>query len=148
MADHMDDRVRAGAVTALTGLTTTTTHVYEGQDYPLQDSQLPALRIYTEDRSTEIASLGVSRYRKHELDLVVEAVVKESSDPDGKVDLIRKEVEIALDSNQDLGCGVKMVEPRSFSRDRDADGEKRRQVGRMTFIVTYYTAKGSPDTAV
>lgn len=150
MADILKKQIREAAAAAgvLGNLTTTGARVYQSRTHELQDANLPALRIYTNDEEISVASMGVNRLREHRLDLVVEACAKESADLDDKLDLIEKEVMIALDANQSLGVGVKYVEPRRVEMDLEGEAEKEVGIKRMTFEVLYYTAKGSPDVAV
>ena len=61
MADHVRKQIRDAIVTLVTGLTTTGSNVFAGRTYALQDSELPALRVYTGDEDLTIAALGVNR---------------------------------------------------------------------------------------
>ena len=47
MANHIRQQIRERAGTVLTGLTTTGTNVFETRIYPLSNTNLPALAIYT-----------------------------------------------------------------------------------------------------
>lgn len=147
MSDHVRKQIRVAAVSALTGLTTTGSRIKTSPVNPLQDSDLPGLRVFTPGESTEIASLGSTRKRARTLMLVVEACVKATSGYADTVDQIAKEVEMALDANNTLGGLCAQIEPRSFSEDQDGAGDKPVAVGRMEFEVLYYTRKGAPDTA-
>ena len=145
MADHLRDQIRAAVVTALTGLTTTSTRVYSSRAQDMQPANLPGLRIYTTEESVEIESLGINRRRHRTLTLMVEACVKATSAPEDTIDDICKEVEIALDTANTLGGLCKWIEPTQFELELDGEADKSIAVGRMTFEVHYYTAKGSPD---
>ena len=148
MADHVRRQIRVAAVAALTGLSTTGARVYASRVYPLQDADLPALRIYTQEEAVQLASLGVSRRRERTLDLVVEACAKAVSGLDDTLDQIQKEVEIALDANQGLGGLCKYVELKGVADALEGEAEKPVGVKRMVFEVLYYTALGAPDTAL
>ena len=148
MADHLRKQIRTAAVAALTGLGTTGSRVYVSRAHPMQDANLPGLRIYTRSEEVEIASMGVGRVRERRLELVVEACVKANSAYDDTLDQIQKEVEIALDANQGLGGISKYVEPRSFEDAFEGEGEKVVAMKRMAFEVLYYTAQGAPDVAL
>lgn len=148
MADHLRKQIRDAAAVALTGLTTTGANVFASRVYRLQDAQLPALRIYTRDEEIQLQGKGVNRSRERSLDLVVEAVVKVNDTFDDVMDQIQKEVEIALDANQDLGGRTKFVEPIRVEDTFEGELEKTVGLKRMTFEVLYYTAQGAPDTAL
>lgn len=148
MADHVRNQVRDAAVTALTGLTTTTTHVSANRDRSLQSADLPGLRIYTGSESVSLLSLGGSRTRERVLELVVEACAKSNSTVADTIDDICKEVETALDNDNTLGGKCKWIEPAGFEFELDGEADKTIAVGRMTFTVHYYTRKGAPDVSV
>lgn len=147
MTDHVRKQIRDAAVTALTGLTTTTTNVKNSPVHPLQEADLPALRIFTPQESVQLLTMGSNRKRERLCTLVVEACVKVATGYANTIDTIAKEVEIALDATSTLGGLCTYVEPRGFEEDQDGRGDKPVAVGRMTFEVLYYTRKGAPETA-
>jgi len=148
MADHLRKQIRAAVVASgvLGNLTTTSTRVANSPVYDLTD--LPALRISTPAEAMEIESLGASRIRRHTLTLAVEACVKANSSYVDTVDLICKEVQIALDASNTLGGLCKWIEPKSFEQQLEGEGDKAIAVGRMEFDVVYFTAQGAPDVAL
>lgn len=147
MSDHLRAQIRAAAVSALTGLTTSGARVKDSPVHPLQESDLPGLRIFTQAESAEITTMGATRKRARTLTLVVEACVKAATGYATSVDLMAKEIEVALDANNTLGGLCAQIEPRTFSEDQDGAGDKPVAVGRLEFEVLYYTRKGAPDTA-
>lgn len=147
MTTHIRKAIRAAAVTALTSLTTTGARVYDSRVYPMQDAQLPGLRIDTADEQVAIGSLGVSRLCERTLDLVVQACVKENLTYNDTIDTIIKEVEIAIAANQGIG-GAKYVQLKSINVANAGEGEKPVAVATMTFEVFYITALGAPDVAL
>lgn len=147
MTDHVRKQIRAAAVTALSGLTTTSTRVYDSRVYPMQDAQLPGLRIDTADEQVSVSSLGVGRLCERMLDLVVQACVKENDTYSATVDTIIKEVEIAIAANQGIG-GAKYVQLKSINVANAGEGEKPVAVATMIFEVFYITALGAPDVAL
>lgn len=144
---HVRKQIRAAAVTAVSSLTTTAGRVKDSPVYAMQDGDIPGLRVYTQEESSESIEGGSTRTRERHLTLVVEACVKQNSAYADTVDLIAKEVETALDANNTLGGLCKSIEPRSFEEDQDGSGEKPIAIGRMKFEVIYHTRKGSPDVA-
>ncbi len=147
MTDHVRKQIRAAAVTALTGLTTTGTRVYDSRVYPMQDAQLPGLRIDTADEQISISSMGVGRLCERTLDLMVQACVKENDTYSDTIDTIIKEVEIAISANQGIG-GAKYVQLKSINVANAGEGEKPVAVATMGFEVFYITALGAPDVAL
>lgn len=146
MSDHIRSAIRAAAVSALTSLTTTGARVYAGRVYPLKSAHVPGLLVYTdrEDSNSE----GASSVLERQLDLVVEAYVKENDTFDATIDTIVKEVETALSAaGVNLGGG-KYAHLRSVEIEREGEGDKPVGRARMTFEVMYCTAHGAPTVAL
>lgn len=138
---HVRKQIRDAAITVLTGLTTTGARVKNSPVYPLQEADLPGLRVFTQSESAQVV---IQKSRERRLILVVEACVKSASGYADAVDLIAKEVETALDANSKLGGLCIEIAPVGFEEGQDAAGEQPVAVGRMRFEVLYYTAKGTP----
>lgn len=147
MTDHVRKQIRAAAATALTGLATTSTRVYDSRVYPMQDENLPGLRVFTPSESSQPLEMGRTRARARNLILVVEACVKANTSYADTADLITKEVETALDADNTLGGLCKMIEPVGYEEILSGEGEHPIVVGRMRFEVTYHMRMGSPDVA-
>jgi hypothetical protein len=146
MADHVRKQVRDAAAEALKGLPTTGQRVYENRLHDLQDSELPALRVFTDSEQIEIAAKGTARERRHILALIIECCSKKSAGMDDELDAMIKEVIVRLDENQDI-ADVKFLEPRTVDIDMDGEAEKEIGVARITFEVPFYTSQGAPDVA-
>ena len=134
-------------MTALTSLTTTSTRVYGSRVYPMQDANLPGLRIFTRDESSRPLEMGATRTRERTLQLIVEACVKSNTGYSDTANLIAKEVETALDNDNTLGGLCKSIEPIAYSEDLSGEEEHPIAIGRMTFEVVYHTQKGTPGVA-
>lgn len=147
MANHLLRQIRDNAKTALTGLATTGTHVFvnRSQEQPLQDSELPALRIYVRESDAVISSMGVGRVYERTAQLRIEACVKKNATFEDDVYQIAKEVETALAAGV---TGAKSVDIKRIEIVDDGQGEKPVAIGHMTFEVLFYTANGSPDVAL
>lgn len=147
MANHLLRQIRDNAKTALTGLATTGANAFvnRSEQQELQGSELPALRIYLRESDSKISSMGVGRVYERTAKLLVEACVKKVDTFEDDVYLILKEVEIALAAGL---TGAKSVDIQSIEIEDDAQGGIPVAVGRFTFEVLFYTANGSPDTAL
>ncbi len=145
MANHLRRQIREAAAAALTGLATTGTRVFASRARALQAADLPALRIFCDDEVIQNLTMGPSRERERTMKLVVEGCCAANADMDDTLDAISKDVEVALDNNQDLGVGVKWIEPREIKSEFMGTGETVIAVIRMDFEVRYYAAKGAPD---
>lgn len=147
MAAHLRKQIRDAAAAVLTGLTTSSTRVYESRTHELQDVNLPGLRIYTNDEDVKIESIGVDRQLERNLELVVEACSKKSSGLDDELDLMIQEVEVSIAANQNLG-GAKRIQLTGIAIDMEGEAEKEIGVARMTFQVRYYSTLSRPDVAL
>ena len=147
MAAPVRKQIRDAVAAALTGLTTSGTHVFENRTIELQDTDLPGLRIYTSEEDVSTLSVGVARRREHKLVLKVEACSKKSSGMDDELDAMVGEVLIAIDANQGAG-GARYIEPRRIEIEMQGEAEKEIGVASMSFEVLFYTAQGAPDVSV
>jgi hypothetical protein len=148
MANHVRRQIRDAAATALAGLTTTGARVYPSRTYPLQDANLPALRIYTNEETVEMSSMGgANRLVQRTLNLLVEGCAKVNDTLDDTLDDIIKEVETAIAANQTLG-GAKWVQLAGIEIEMEGEGEKETGVARMTFQCEYITELDTPDVAL
>lgn len=147
MANHVRQQIREAIATAVTGLTTTGSNVFQSRIYPLQSAELPALRVFTNSETVAIGSMGASRIVERVLEVVIEAVVKATTDFDDTVDGIVKQVEIALASAQGAG-GAKYVQLVKIEIEMDGEGDQPVAMARMSFEVPYNTALGAPDVAL
>lgn len=146
--DHVRKQIREAAAAALTGLATTGSRVFQSRVYPMQDADLPGLRIYTDEESVEYDDAGTDNVQARTLTLVVEACAKANADLDDTLDQILKEAEVALTASQTLGGLCKYTQISSITTELSGDGEKVTGVGRFTFKVMYYTRQSAPDTAL
>ena len=141
---HPRKTVRASAITALTGLTTTGSNVFESQVYPLEDSDLPALRVYTRndtfgtlEREYTSVSAAWSGYAR-QIELVVEVVVKSATTPDATVDTICEEVEAALEAKSAWTSNVGQVTYDRTEIEFSADAEIRQATAFITYLISWF----------
>lgn len=148
MAGHIDKQIRAAAVTALTGLATTGARVFASREYPLQDAELPALRLFVGDSDIQAVTFGaraqVTR-QERAIELRVEFCGKATANYDDQADAAKLEVEKAIAADITLGGIVKSADLRRIETERDDSGEKILIVTRMIFLCTAYTARNAPD---
>ena len=99
MANHVRQQIRERIGTTLTGLTTTGSNVFQSRVYPLEDSNLPALLIYTKVEESMPIDIGAARTMERNLTVNIEGYVKANSNFDDTIDTICKEVETAMASD-------------------------------------------------
>lgn len=143
---HVRTQIRDAAVTTLTGLTTTGARVYPSRLTPLRDADLPCLLVMTNDE--EIAGADVHGVlQERTLRLAVRAVAKVSGALDDTLDAMVAEVETALYA-QTFGGLAKSVNLAAISIEMEDALEKQAGFAELAYTVTYYTAAGSPGTAL
>lgn len=145
---HVRQQIRDDIVTTLTGLTTTGSNVFRSRIFPLEDTSLPALCIYTKSEVSEYDTIGLPRSVNRVLDVAVEAYVKGVSNYDNTLDTIAVEVEEAIAADVTLGGLAKDAQITAFEADFAGDGEQPVAVGRFTITVEYRTVENDVETAV
>ena len=148
MANHIRQQLRERAGTVLTGLTTTGSNVFETRIYPLENTNLPALVIYTKNETSEPIVISTNRLMSRELELVVEVYVKQTSNFDDQVDKICKEVEVAISADTTLNGLAKDCFLQSTEIEYNTEGEQPLSYAVLTFLTNYYVQETAPDVAV
>lgn len=144
---HVRQQIRDDIVTTLTGLTTTGSNVFRSRIFPLEETNLPALCIYTKSETSEYDTIGLPRSVNRVLDVAVEAYVKGVSNYDNTLDTIAVEVEEAIAADITLGGLAKDAQITAFEADFAGDGEQPVAVGRFTVTVEYRTVENDVETA-
>ena len=148
MANHIRQQIRERAGTVLTGLTTTGSNVFETRIYPLENTNLPALVIYTKNETSEPIVISTNRLMSRELELIVEVYVKQTSNFDDQVDKICKEVEVAISADTTLNGLAKDCFLQSTEIEYNTEGEQPLSYAVLTFLTNYYVQESGPDVAV
>ena len=142
---HARQAIREQVGTTLTGLSTTGSNVFQSRVYPLQESNLPALLIYTKEESSEAIVMGSNRVIERELTLAVEAYVKTNSNSDDTIDTIAEEVETAIGADSTLNNKAKDVFLVSTDINYVGEGENPVAVATLNFLVSYCTDENDPS---
>lgn len=145
---HVRQQLRERAATTLTGLSTTGSKVFQSRIYPLGNSNLPGLLIYTKSEDSEAVTMSGARTLLRNLSLVIEGYVKAVSNYDDTVDTIAKEVETAMGNDVTLNGLAKNSYLESTEIQYDGEGEKPVAVVSLTYSVEYMTKENAPQTAV
>jgi len=148
VANHIRQQIREYFGTTLTGLSTTGSNVYESRIYPIENSKLPALVIYTKSETSEPIVIGTDRIMSRELSVVVEGYAKATSDFDDTIDTISKEVEKAIAADRTLDGKAKDTYLESTEIEFNGEGEKPLGYVSLTFLTNYYVQETNPDVAV
>lgn len=142
---HVREQIRGAVVTAVTGLTTTSTRVHNSRTLPLGSSALPALCVYTRTDTPDYSRGQMSRTPRRQLDIHVEGYVL--GDDQTVMDDIAAEVETALFASATVQAfGPFWLGEQTMSV--DGEGEKLVSIIDMVFRCEYATVEGAPNTAV
>lgn len=144
---HLRQLIRNNIVTTLTGLTTTASRVYRSRIYPLEQSKLPGLCIFTRSESTEYVTISYPRRQERTLTIGIEIYAEGTSNLDNTLDTIAKEVEEALYTDLTRGGYAQDTQVIAFEADFDGSGERPVGVGRLTVQVSYSNRENEVETA-
>jgi len=148
VANHIRQQIREYFGTTLTGLSTTGPNVFESRVYPIENSKLPALVIYTKSEISEPIVIGTDRVMSRELSVVVEGYAKATTNFDDTIDTISKEVEEAIAADRTLDGKAKDTYLESTEIEFNGEGEKPLGYVSLTFLTNYYVKEKNPDVAV
>jgi hypothetical protein len=144
MADHLHKQIRAAVVTKLTNLTTSGSRIYANRLMPLPDVLSPTLLVTLDEETATQATFHPSPLFDRELRLSVAAIAKAVSGLDDTLDLMSKEVEVALAAGITVGSRTLDVFYAGMSFD-DEQSDKPVGIKRMNFTIPYTAAANAPD---
>lgn len=140
---HKRQSIRERVATTLTGLTTTGSNVFQSRVYPIENTKLPCLLIYTREETSEPLVTNPPRTIEKVLSLVVEGYVKANTNFDDTIDTICEEVEEALFTDRlinDLALDSFLV---NTEISYNGEGDNPLGIVVMTFQITYHHTEGS-----
>ena len=145
---HIRKTIRENVKTAITGLSTTVTSVYETIYFPLQTLNLPALIVYTLDETIEDYTLGKNtRTQQRALNLIIEAHCRGTANIDDTLDTIAEEVEEAMVSDVTRGGHAKDTKLVATEIEFDTASQKTGLM-RLTYLIHYNTIENAVQTGV
>ena len=148
MANHLRRQIRERIAADVTSLVTTGTNVFQSRIYPLEDSALPCLLVYSTSEESEILNQGTPRLQARTLNITIQGVAAETSDVDDKFDLIAKEVETALAGDRDINTLAQNSFLTSTEIEINADGAKTVGTLRLNYPIDYRVYDNAPDIAL
>jgi hypothetical protein len=144
MADHVRKQLRTALATRLTGLTTTSTRVHGYRVDPLQISELPALSVEVLGDEVEDITVHGPAQQERVVEVHVKGIAGTVGIPDDTLDLIAKEVEIALATVLTVASKSVQMHYRRCQIEF-SDGEKVAGVIDMEFVAKLFTVANAPD---
>lgn len=141
---HRRQLIREAIKAALLGETDAGDRVYETRKAPVKRLDLPAIAVYTLSESVSQDSRATSpRELKREMNVAIEAVVKEGENADDAMDDLALQIERVMHADPTFGgvCGDSMLVETSM--DLSELGDQPVGIVILTYAVTYYT--GAPE---
>lgn len=147
MANHIRQQVRDAIVAAVTNLTTTGTRVHGARVHPLQVSQLPALSVYIVAEDAETLGISSPAQIERVLEVRVLGMAGESGVPDDTLDLIAKEVEVALSGGVTISTRNIPLSYRGASIQFEG-GERSIGTIELQYQARIFNASNAPDVFI
>lgn len=148
---HARQQIREAVASALTGLTTTGSRVYQERTRDLRDADLPGLVITTDEERIEAETVSFPPTQMRELTVTITAVARATSALDDTLDTMVGEVETALyasSSANTLTGKVKFMALEAIAVDLDDSLDKPAGRAVMTWRTVFHTTAGVPATFV
>lgn len=145
---HVRKLLRDNLTTALTGLTTTGSNVYQSRVYPVASNKLPGLLIYSKSESIEYSTMGLPRIQERTASFTLEIYVKGVSGYDNSIDQICLEIEEAIYSNITLGGYAADIMIKEFDAEFNGDGDQPVGLATLTVDVLYRVREDNPDISI
>lgn len=144
---HVRKQIRDNIVTTLTGLSTTGSNVFRSRVYPIAESKLPGILIFTDSEEVEFGTIGSDRSQIRSLTISIQGYVKSATNYDDTLDQICVEVEEALHTDITRGGLAKDTQVVSFDAEFTDDGDQPVVVGTLETLVSYVTIESNVEAA-
>ncbi|MCU0806309.1 MAG: hypothetical protein MUF79_14660 [Burkholderiales bacterium] len=148
MADHVRRQLREAVATAVTGLTTTGSSVFQSRIWPVQSSELPALLVYTTTETVTTETIENPEGQRREIEVRVDGIAKAAANLDDTLDQIAKEVETALAAAITVAGKSVRVYYTGCEIEFDAETEAEAGAVQMRFTAELFTAADAPDALI
>ena len=144
---HLRQSIRERVAADVTSLVTTGANVFQSRIFPVEDSSLPCLLVYTTSEDSEVTEMASPRPITRMLNVVVQGVVG-AAQPDDTLDLISKEVEVALAGDVSINSLANNSFLSSTEIDFNADGAKPIGTVVLNYSVEYRNLDNNPESAI
>ena len=144
---HLRQSIRERVGTDVTGLSTTGSNVFQTRLYPVEAGSLPCLLIYSTSEESEVTEMASPRPMTRVLNIVIQGVVS-ATQPDDTLDLISKEVEVAMAGDRSINSLANDSYLSSTEIEINAEGAKPIGIVRLNYVVEYRNLDNNPETAI
>ena len=144
---HLRQSSRERVAADVTSLVTTGANVFQSRIFPVEDSKLPCLLVYTTSEDSEVTEMASPRPMTRILNVVIQGVVG-AAQPDDTLDLISKEVEVALAADVKINSLANNSFLSSTEIDFNADGAKPIGTVVLNYSVEYRNLDNNPESKI
>lgn len=143
---HYREQIRKAVVTAVTGLTTTSTRVKSAPVYNLADNMSPTLAVWARQSTPDYEAGQLQQAPLWQVEIIVEGYVKQFTDLLDTLDDIASEVETAVYSDSALGALCNdYIELGEQIIELDVEGNEPLGKIQIIFNIYYHAQEGAPD---
>lgn len=144
MANHVRQQVREAVATAVTGLTTTGSRVFQSRVYQLQETDLPCLIVTTDGDTREYLTAHNPAEVEVTIAVRIDGYARAISNLDDTLDLISKEVEIAM-AGSSLADFIELA---GTQIDQSVTGKQPVGIVSMVYRIKTCIMNNAPDTVL
>ena len=144
---HLRQSIRERIATDVTGLSTTGSNVFQSRFYPIEDASLPCLLVYSTTEDSEPTEMASPRPMTRNLNVVVQGVVS-ATQPDDTLDLISKEVEVALAADVTINDLAHNSFLSGTEIEFNSDGATPIGTVMLNYSVEYRNVDNNPESAI
>ena len=144
---HLRQSIRERIATDVTGLSTTGSNVFQSRFYPIEDASLPCLLVYSTTEDSEPTEMASPRPMTRNLNVVVQGVVS-ATQPDDTLDLISKEVEVALAGDVSINDLAHNSFLSGTEIEFNSDGATPIGTVMLNYSVEYRNVDNNPESAI
>lgn len=145
---HVRTQIRAAIALAVKGIDIVQSRVFVSRVHNLESGDLPALKLYTLNETSEPETLAPPRLLAREMQVNIEIACRASLNLDRDLDTACMAVEEALSADSSLGGLAHDVRLESTEIEFSDGGEKPFGLATMTWVVIYRVFENDLETPV
>lgn len=148
MADHRSEQIMVAYMARVMGLTTTGLNVIRDRPYPVSNATSSALSVYMGIEFPFDSDVSNISFQDNTLELITDIHCQVNSDSviSAQLNLIRKEIYIALAIDRNLGLSFAYnLRPETYDRPDIQTGDKPIGLYRMRWLIDYRHSYTDPS---
>ncbi len=143
---HGVAQIHAALVTALTGLVTTGTNVFDDETTAIPEARQPALRVLDDGEETlEYLTQRPPRTVARTVNFSIKALAK-AANAKGTINTVLGEIEAAVYANRTLSGLARDMRVERVDKNYSDDADQRTGEALITIAVDWVCVEGSPQT--